>query len=179
MPEIEIRSANPNDFEDLTAFEHGYYSEYVWQMSLDVSAEKSQVEFRRRHLPRRVFVSYPRKRTAIFNDFDSAEAFLIAELNERPVGYLKIEAQKDSDIARVSDLVISAPMRRQGIASGLLYAAMDLMTHRCFHTLVLEMQSKNDPAIKMATKLGFTFCGFRDHFFPNQELALFYSRFTR
>jgi len=179
MPEIEIRSANSNDIEALTAFEHGYYSEYVWQMSLDVSPENAQVAFRRIHLPRRIFVSYPRKRKAIFDDFDKAEAFLIAVLDERSVGYLQIEAQNESNIARVSDLVISAPMRRQGIASGLLYAAMDLVAHRHFHTLVLEMQSKNDPAIKMANKLGFTFCGFRDHFFPNQELALFFSRFAR
>jgi len=179
MPEIEIRSANSNDIEALTAFEHSYYSEYVWQMSLDVSAENVQVEFRRTHLPRRVFVSYPRNRKMIFANLDKAEAFLIALLSKQPVGYLKIEAQKESNVARVSDLVISAPMRRQGIASGLLYAAMDFVAHRHFHTLVLEMQSKNDPAIKMANKLGFSFCGFRDHFFPNQELALFFSRFAR
>ncbi len=179
MPEIKIRSANPNDIETLSVFEHGYYSEYVWQMSLDVSSENAQVEFRRTQLPRRVFVSYPRNKAAIFNYIDQAEAFLIAELADRPVGYLKIETQKESNIARVSDLVISAPMRRQGIASGLLFTAMDLLTYRHFNTLVLEMQSKNDPAIKMANKLGFTFCGFRDHFFPNQELALFFSRFAR
>jgi len=41
------------------------------------------------------------------------------------------------------------------------------------------MQSKNNPAIRMANKLGFSFCGFRDHYFPNQDLALFFSRFVR
>jgi len=179
MPEIEIRSANQNDVETLSAFEHGYYSEYVWQMSLDVNIESTQVAFKRRHLPRRVLVPYPRDRNTIFENFKDAEAFLLAEHAGRPVGYLKIETQKEANVARVSDLVISAPMRRQGIASGLLFAVMDLLAHRRLSTIILEMQSKNNPAIRMANKLGFSFCGFRDHYFPNQDLALFFSRFVR
>jgi ribosomal protein S18 acetylase RimI-like enzyme len=79
----------------------------------------------------------------------------------------------------VADLVVSGPMRRQGIASGLLVAVMNLASNRDYHNLVLEMQSKNEPAIAMAGKLGFNFCGFRDHYFSNQELAMFFSRFVR
>lgn len=179
MPEIEIRPVTQNDIEALSKFEHGYYTENVWQMSLDVTIETTQVAFKRRHLPRRVLVPYPRNREAIFNHFGDAEAFLLAEHAGHPVGYLNIESQKDTKIARVSDLVVSSSMRRQGIASGLLFASMNFLTHRGLSTLVLEMQSKNDPAIKMAAKLGFSFCGFRDHYFPNNDLALFFSRFIR
>jgi len=179
MPEIEIRSADPNDIESLTAFEHGYYSEYVWQMGLNLDPQSAQVEFRRVHLPRRVFVPYPRRRENIFKDLDQVEAFLIADLENRSVGYVKVLAEKDSKVARVTDLIISAPMRRQGIACGLLLAVMNLVSNRDFLYLVLEIQSKNDPAINMASKMGFNYCGFRDHYFPNHELALFYSRFVR
>jgi ribosomal protein S18 acetylase RimI-like enzyme len=179
MPEIDIRSVTHNDIEALSAFEHGYYTEYVWQMSLDVTIETTQVAFKRRHLPRRVLVPYPRNREIIFDNINGAEAFLLAEHAGRPVGYLKIDSQKDTKIVRVSDLVVTSSMRRQGIGSGLLYAGMDFLTHRGLSTLVLEMQSKNDPAIRMAAKLGFSFCGFRDHFFPNHDLALFFSRFVR
>jgi len=109
---------------------------------------------------------------------EEAEAFLIAELIGKPVGYIKVLAEKDASTAKVTDLVISNPNRRQGIGSGLLIAVMNLLAHREFNTLIIEMQSKNDPAVEMANKLGFKFCGFRDHYFPNQELALFYSRFV-
>lgn len=179
MPEIEIRSVSSEDIENLSAFEHGYYSENVWQMSQELDTETTQVNFRRIRLPRQVFVPYPRNRNEVFTDIHQAEALLLAELNNQSVGYIKVEAETDSKVARVVDLVISAPMRRQGIASGLLLAVMDLIANRNFHTLVIEMQSKNDPAIKMANKLGFNFCGFRDHYFPNKELALFFSRFAR
>jgi ribosomal protein S18 acetylase RimI-like enzyme len=179
MPEIEVRTAYPEDFEILSAFEHSYHSEYVWQMNLDIESTRAQADFRRIRLPRQVFVAYPRERSQIFTDSAEAEAFLVAILDNKPVGYIRIEAEKTSKVARISDLVISAPMRRQGIASGLMLAAMDLASHRHFHTVMIEMQSKNDPAITMATKLGFTFSGFRDHYFPNQELALFFSRIAR
>lgn len=179
MPEIEIRSAKSEDLDSLTAFEHGYYSEYVWQMSMDLEAEQAHTAFKRVRLPRRVFVPYPRKRDDIFKDYDQVEALLIAVLDERSVGYIKVKAENNARIARVTDLVVSAPMRQQGIASGLILSVMDLAAHRHFHTLILEMQSKNDPAIKMANKLGFNFCGFRDHYFPNHELAMFFSRFAR
>jgi len=178
MPEIEIRPAAVDDVESLSLFEHGYYSDFVWQMGLDLRADSTKTDFRRTRLPRRVFVPYPRKRDEIFADIVQVEAFLVAELENRPVGYIKLLVEHDSMNARVSDLVVSASTRRQGIASGLLYAAMDIISHRNYYALILEMQSKNDPAIAMAAKLGFKFCGFRDHYFPNNELALFFSRFA-
>jgi len=179
MPEIEIRSARSDDVESLIAFEHSYYSEYVWQMSLDFSSEDLEAKFRRVRLPRRIFVPYPRKKEVIFKDIANSEAFLVAQLGGRPVGYIKVKGEVESSVASVTDLVVSASMRRQGIASGLLLAAMNLVTHRHYQTLLLEIQSKNYPAIEMAQKLGFTFCGFRDNYFPNQEPALFFGRFVR
>ncbi len=179
MPEIDVRPVTIKDVESLTAFEHGYYSEHVWQLAMDFDAQGIQTGFRRVRLPRRVFVAYPRKRESIFSDLAQTETFLLAELDNRAVGYIKVYAEPESKVLRVSDLVISAPMRRQGIASGLLLALMNLASNRDFINIVLEMQSKNDPAIGMASKMGFNFCGFRDHYFPNQELALFYSRYVR
>jgi ribosomal protein S18 acetylase RimI-like enzyme len=179
MPEIDVRPGNTKDIENLTAFEHGYYSEYVWQMAMDFDAQAIQTGFRRVRLPRRIFVAYPRKREYIFSDLAETEAFLLAELDNRPVGYIKVYAEPNSQVLRVSDLVISAPMRRQGIASGLLLALMNLASNRDFTNIILEMQSKNDPAVSMAAKMGFNYCGFRDNYFPNQELALFYSRYVR
>jgi len=179
MPEITIRSIEPEDVESLQEFDHGYYTDFVWQMSLDLNIDRMRTTFQRVRLPRQVFVSYPRKRELIFQEMDDVEAVLVAVFDGRPVGYVKISSRKNLGVARVSDLVVSSPIRRQGIASGLMVASMDLCTNRRFHTLILEVQSKNDPAIRMANKLGFNFCGFQDHYFPNQELALFFSRFTR
>jgi ribosomal protein S18 acetylase RimI-like enzyme len=178
MPEIDVRPVVTGDIEFLSEFDHGYYSDYVWQMALDLSSDATKLDFRRTRLPRRVFVPYPRRRDEIFGDVKQAEAFLVAILDESPVGYIKVEVEKDNKIARVTDLVVSTPVRRQGIASGLMLAVMEMISHRKYYALILEMQSKNDPAITMAAKLGFKFCGYRDHYFSNKELGIFFSRFT-
>lgn len=178
MPEIEIRQVVPADIEDLSLFEHGYHSSYVWQMNMNLALELMEIKFIRIRLPRQVFVPYPRNRDQIFNDLNNAEAVLAAILDQRPVGYIKVMAEGSNHIARVSDLVVSAALRRQGIASGLLLTVMDLISRRGFSALMLEIQSKNDPAISMAAKLGFKYCGFRDQYFPNNDLALFFSRFS-
>lgn len=178
MPEIDVRPVGSGDIEHLSEFDHGYYSDYVWQMGLDLSSEAAKLDFRRTRLPRRVFVPYPRRRDEIFGELAQAEAFLVAVLDNSAVGYIKVEAEKENRIARVTDLVVSAPVRRQGIASGLLLAVMEMISHRKYYALIMEMQSKNDPAIAMAAKLGFKFCGYRDHYFSNKELGIFFSRFT-
>jgi len=179
MPEIEIRSARADDIELLKSFEHGYYTEFVWQFGLQTGPEIAEVDFRRVRLPRKLFVSYPHQRNRILRNLDQIEAVLVALIAGEPVGYIKIKAERENRIARVTDLIIASKMRRNGIASGLLLAGLELSSSRGFQNMMLEVQSKNDPAIQMAHKLGFEFCGFRDHYFPNQELALFYNRMTR
>jgi hypothetical protein len=44
---------------------------------------------------------------------------------------------------------------------------------------VLEMQSRNYPAIQMAKRMGFEFCGFQDLYYANRDLALFFMRPVR
>ena len=56
---------------------------------------------------------------------------------------------------------------------------MNLASSRDYLYVLMEMQSRNDPAVSLAEKLGLTFCGFRDNYFPNQDMALFFSRFVR
>ena len=177
MPEIEIRTATTDDIESLSLFEHSYSSDYVWQMGLEVNEDTAITSFRRTRLPRRVLVPYPRQKEEIFKDIDQVDAFLVAVLEQRSVGYIKVLVEEDSGTVMISDLVVSAPMRRQGIASGLIYAAMDFTSFRQYFALMLEVQSKNDPAICMAKKLGLKYCGYRDLYFHNREMALFFSSF--
>ena len=42
--------------------------------------------------------------------------------------------------------------------------------------LMLETQTKNYPAISLAQKQGFHFCGYNERYYPNGDIALFFSR---
>jgi len=44
---------------------------------------------------------------------------------------------------------------------------------------LLEMSSKNNPAIRFAQKLGYEFCGYNDQYYETQDIALFFGRYIR
>ena len=93
MPEIELRPVDQNDIEALKAFEHGYYSEFVWQVTMESDSQNLQAGLRRTHLPRRVFVAYPRSKEIVFGELTRVEAFLVATMENQPVGYIKVLAE--------------------------------------------------------------------------------------
>jgi ribosomal protein S18 acetylase RimI-like enzyme len=76
----------------------------------------------------------------------------------------------------VTDLAVGANMRRRGVGSALLAAAQTWAGERGMRRLMLEMQAKNLPAIRMAQKHGFEFCGYNDHYYLTQDVALFFVR---
>jgi RimJ/RimL family protein N-acetyltransferase len=45
--------------------------------------------------------------------------------------------------------------------------------------LVLEMQPKNYPALRLALKMGFELCGYNDRYYPNREVGLFFAKVIR
>jgi RimJ/RimL family protein N-acetyltransferase len=56
-------------------------------------------------------------------------------------------------------------------------AGEDWARNRHLMRIVLEMQSKNVPAIHMSMGLGFEFCGYHDQYFANRDIALFFGKF--
>jgi ribosomal protein S18 acetylase RimI-like enzyme len=42
--------------------------------------------------------------------------------------------------------------------------------------MFLEMQAKNLPAIRLAQGHGYEFCGYNDHYYLTQDVALFFAR---
>ena len=79
----------------------------------------------------------------------------------------------------VTDLVVLRRQRRQGIGTALLLASQDWALQKKNRRIILEMQPKNFPAISLAQKLGFDLCGYNDHYYTNQDIALFFSKWLR
>jgi ribosomal protein S18 acetylase RimI-like enzyme len=75
--------------------------------------------------------------------------------------------------------VVASRYRRQGIASALVLAAQSWAVQRKDGRVLLEMSSKNNPAIRLAQKLGFEFCGYNDQYYESQDIALFFGRLIR
>lgn len=177
MPEIEIRPGKETDIPALIQLDHSYTSEYVWQMELQVDEAQAIAYFREVRLPRKVRVEYPYPARSLSENWRQCSAFLVAVLSGEPVGYTCLIENYSPLSTWMTDLVVSPRLRRQGIGSALVLAAQDWVAgHSKSRRLVLAMQPKNFPAISLSQKLGFDFCGYNDHYYPNQDIAIFFEK---
>ena len=176
MLDVHIRPATTNDLPKLVGIDHSSTSDYVWQ--LDLRKENGQVmaAFREVRLPRPTTVQYPRNTAALADDWTQRSAVFVAMARDMPVGYICLLEHSHASTAWVTDLVVDAGSRRQGVGSGLLNAAQDWALSRGDRDIFLEMSSKNYPATRLALKYGFEFCGYNDHYYVTQDVALFFGR---
>jgi len=173
MPEVQIRSAVAGDLSALMAIDHS--------CQMDVQHEEGLMGaiFREIRLPRTVPVLYPRPVSGLSESWNRRSGVLVAVLGKQIAGYARAT---DSILAHTTwllDVVVSPRFRRQGIASTLILAAQSWGVDRKNHRAVLEMQSKNNPAVHLAQKLGYEFCGYNDQYYETQDIALFFGRSIR
>jgi len=177
MPEIEIRPAKEEHIEALININHSYSSDHVWQMDQQYVSGNIGAAFREVRLPRIAKVEYPRPTKAFKNNWDSYSGVLVAIHTDQPVGYTSLVENMIPTSTLMLDLVVVPNLRRQGIGSALTLAALDWVKAQTkSHRLVLGMQTKNFPAINLAQRLGFDYCGYIDNYYPNRDIAIFFTK---
>ncbi|MBN2547739.1 MAG: GNAT family N-acetyltransferase [Anaerolineales bacterium] len=183
MPQIEIRPAIASDIPALIALDHHYTSEHVWQMEIHQGRENSgiveqayTITFRQVRLPRAVRVEYPRSPRLLESTWTMRSGLLVALMEKKPVGYVSMTLHQAPLTTWVTDLAVERQLRRKGIGSALLLAALEWAGNMDSRHVVLEMQPKNYPAIQMALKLGFDLCGYNDRYYANHEIAILFGK---
>jgi len=175
---IEIRPAVSTDLPRLMGMDHSVTSEYVWQLDLRREPGQISTNLREVRLPRPILVAYPRNPFSLADDWQFKSAVLVA-VDASVMGYVCITEQSAATVAWVTDLVVLPDQRRRGIGSLLLKSAYDWAQERGSHMIIVEMQAKNQPAIRLAQKAGLEFCGYNDHYYANQDVALFFGRMLK
>ncbi len=179
MPAIAIRPAQIQDLNALISIDTAFQTAYVWQMDRIIEKGQISIYFREVRLPRPVKVDYPNPPEKLAVDLGGMEGVLVALLDRQPVGFIQIKEYQSTSTAWVSNLVISDKVRRQGIGSALVLAGQNWASQHNLRRMVLEMQSKNYPAIQLAIKLGYEFSGYNDHYYENRDIALLFACFIR
>jgi ribosomal protein S18 acetylase RimI-like enzyme len=179
MPAIEIRPAVTNDLPVLSAIEHSFETLYTWQMDRQIDESQVTIKFREIRLPRPVRVEYPRPLNFFEDESFQQSIILVALLNGSPVGYLRLKEDMEPRTALIRDLAVRKEARHQGIASVLILSAQDWAAQKNLKRVVIEVQSRNVAAIRMIAKLGYEFCGYNDHYYASQDIALFFARYLR
>ncbi len=179
MPEVQIRTAVASDLSTLMAIDHSSQTDYVWQMDVQHGEGQIGAIFREIRLPRSVSIAYPRQVATLSESWNRRTGVLVAVLGKQPVGYVRTNDAILPHTAWMLDVVVSPRFRRQGIASTLVLAAQAWGVDRKNQRALLEMPSKNNPAVRFAQKLGYEFCGYNDQYYETQDIALFFGRFIR
>ena len=158
------------------SLDHTYETDFVWQMDMREESEDTLVRFRSVRLPRTMQVAYPRSPHVLAQSWANRECFLVASVEDFIIGYANMRIDHLYSTAWVYDLVVDRRVRRRRIGSALLEQSARWARMREVDMITLELQTKNAPGIGFAKSLGFSFCGFNDHYYRNRDIAIFFSR---
>ncbi len=176
MSTFQLRPTIATDLSRLMGMDHSTSSDTVWQLELRRDAGQIAATFREVRLPRSINIAYPHNPYALADDWVRKSIMYTAHKGKDPVGYISVIERGSESSVWVTDLVVDAAARRQGVASALLQAAQEWAASRSHRLVILEMQSKNLPAIRLAQKFGYDFCGYNDHYYLTQDVALFFGK---
>jgi GNAT superfamily N-acetyltransferase len=168
-----------DDVRACTRLDHCYVTHHVWQMDGREQSDGVSVTFRRVRLPRVMRGRYPRSLDELLARWEQGEVVLLAEDEGWVAGYLHLVVQAGEGAAWARNLAVAPPLRRRGIGTALLQSAAEWLGQQNVGQLLLEMTTKNYPAICFAQKLGFSFCGYNDRYYANQDIVLFFAKSLR
>jgi streptothricin acetyltransferase len=157
--------------------DHASSTDHVWQLELHRESRGAEISatFREVRLPRPVSLSYPSDPFSLADAWPRKAGLLVATIASDAVAYAAITEPR-SATAWITDLVVAPRWRRQGVAGKLLEAAQDWALGRTDCRMVLEMQSKNHAAIRLAQKYGYDFCGYNENYYSTHDITLFFAR---
>jgi len=173
---LAIRPATLDDLNLCLMLDASYFTDLVWQMDVQSEERGRTMTFRRVRLPRQMRVAYPRDRQQLAANWKRCDGFLVALWEERLCGYAALTAHAAEEAAWLHDWVVSPERRRQGVGTALLAAAVEWAKSQSLRRVLIQVQTKNHPAISLCEKQGFSLCGFNDRFYANQDIAVFFAR---
>lgn len=176
---IVVRPAVAEDIPLVTSMDHSVTTTHVWQMELHDDETLTRATFRRVRLPRSVNLTPPRSPHSLSVDWRRRALFVVAESANKPSGYLAVSPSTLSDVGVIADFAVDRKARRKGIGTVLLASAMDWARRAGLQRLFLETQNRNDGAICFCRASGFSYSGYNDRYYADEDIAIFFGRSLR
>ena len=174
-----VRPANLADLNACLLMDHTGVTDHVWQMKVEEAELQVGVTFQTIRLPRRMGAVYPHNLEQLVEHWQRGEGFLVAEVDNEVRGYIDLLARPWRRAGWVANLAVERGYRKRGIGTALMRQARQWAREQGLQTILAEATTKNYPALCFYQKLGFQFCGFNDHYYTNQDIALFFVQTLR
>jgi GNAT superfamily N-acetyltransferase len=187
-----LRAATLEDLDACIALDADSQTDHVWQMDERRENGGIAIRFQTVRLPRVMRVAYPRRRDDLVSCWENGSLVLVTTDNLGEEGgdlavdtqdgepppvyaYCQFDASAWQKTGWISHLIVDRHHRRQGIGAAMLKAGILWGRKNRLQRLMIALQTKNYPGICFCEKHGFVFSGFNDHYFPNRDIALFFS----
>ena len=177
-----IRDGIEADIDDCLSIDHTYTTDYVWQVQIERDDPNYyQMTFRTERLPRTLEASYTPAPERIKLALPDNHCFLVAAERDGSsvLGYCVMSQEQTHRLAIIHDLVIDRTYRRSRIGSKLLSIARRWATHHQLQRLLIEVHTRNHPAIVFCQASGFTFFVYNERYSDQQEIAIFFGQNLR
>lgn len=200
---LVFRPGSSVDVDACLNLSHSCDSAHVWQMTLNATdpTHSIQVGFRVEKLPRTITITHPTDARLLYDDPDTGRLFVVArpyvppqpivpidpESPDAPlslppppprpplIGYVVAHYDEIGSLAWLDDVCVDEPYRRQGIAAQLVDGVRVWAKEQGATRLLTAIPTKHAPMIALCQRLGMTFCGYNDQFFPNHDIAVLFS----
>jgi len=188
-----IRVAVLADLAGCAGLDADSQTHHVWQMDERRENEHISLRFQRVRLPRVMRVAYPRDRDDLVTCWENGSTVLVATNRPMPreddllvqgdepeplpriFGYCQLDLAPWQNTAWITHLIVDRRLRRRTVGSALMTAAVAWGRRKGLDRLMVAVQTKNYPAIAFCEKHGLAFCGYNDHYFPNRDIAVFFT----
>ncbi len=176
---MHIYRADLRDLAACLALDGSYETEYVWQVTKQEEDGQVITRFRPAPLPCAMRVPYPSWGEALLTHQQRGDLILVAVEAAEVRAFIDLEPQPDQGIGWIHHLVVAPAHRRHGLGKTLLTRGMQHARQQGFGQVMTAVQSKNYPAIKFLEGNGFSFCGYNERFYRNQDIGLYFVRSLR
>jgi len=173
-----IRPADLADLDTILALDHTYDTDHVWQMSGNSTVTEQTAAFRLSKLPRLLQVQPPhdvQMLRRVLHRCDRLWVMQSAGVTRGVVGYLGMTGVPWQSTGWVPALAVLPSERRKGIATQLLRAAIAQAKTDGYHSVTVDVSTKNYPATRLMQARGFVFSGYADNYYATRDIALFWA----
>lgn len=148
-----------------------------------------RVDFRPSRLPRPIAHAAPLSENQLLQVWKTTDYLVVAEAVQptfsadggsdeaatRLLGYAGLTVDRLRHFAWISSGAVAMDWRRKGIGLALFKDIKRWAENYCLHSLMIEVQPKNYPAISFLQNHNFYFSGYNNSCYPDREIGMYFA----